>query len=54
MIFKKHIARSSWPLGRVIRLVKSDDGETRGAELRTENGTLHRPVNLLHPLEMGD
>jgi hypothetical protein len=52
MIFQKHVARTSWPLGKVQRLVMSDDGEVRGAELITEAGTIKRPVNLLHPLEM--
>ena len=51
MIRQKHIVRSSWPLGKVTRLIQSD-GATRGAELLTESGTLKRSVDQLHPLEM--
>ena len=52
MIYQKHVARCEWPLGKVIRLVTSDDGHVRGAELQTATGTLKRPVSQLHPLEM--
>ena len=52
MIYTKHVARNTWPLGKVTRLITSEDGEIRGVELRTESGTLRRPLNLLHPLEM--
>ena len=52
MIHQKHVARASWPLGKVERLVLSEDGNVRGAELLTEAGTIKRPANLLHPLEM--
>ena len=52
MIQQKHVARSTWPLGKVTRLVKSADGFIRGAELQTSNGTIKRPVNLLYSLEL--
>jgi hypothetical protein len=53
MIHKKHIARCEWPLGKVEKLVNSEDGEIRGAQLKTAEGILNRPINLLYPLEMG-
>ena len=52
MIHKKHIARCEWPLGKVEKLVNSEDGEIRGAQLKTAEGILNRPINLLYPLEM--
>ena len=51
MIHQKQVARASWPLGRVARLIESN-GKTRGVELTTESGTLNRAINKLHPLEM--
>ena len=52
LVHQKQVARNSWPLGKITRLISSPDGEVRGAELRTENGKLNRPINLLYPLEM--
>ena len=52
MIHQKHVARTSWPLGRVERIIEAD-GEARGVELTTESGTIRRSINKIHPLEMG-
>ena len=53
LIHEKSIPRSKWPLGRVMRLVTSDEGIVRGVVLKTKEGELKRPMNLLYPLEMG-
>ena len=52
MIFQKHVARCELPLGKVVRLVTSEDGHVCGAELQTATGILKRSINQLHPLEM--
>ena len=52
LVHQKQVARNSWPLGKITRLISSPDGEVRGAELRTADGKLNRPINLLYPLEM--
>ena len=52
LVHQKQVARNSWPLGKITRLISSPDGEVRGAELRTATGKLNRPINLLYPLEM--
>ena len=52
MINQKHTARSEWPLGRVTRLITSSDSTVRGVELKTSSGTINRPINKLHPLEL--
>ena len=54
LIHQKLVARTSWPLGKVERLITSEDDVVRGAELLTEKGTIKRSVNLLHQLEMAD
>ena len=51
LVHQKNLTRTSWPLGKVTRLV-STNGSVRGAELRTETGSIKRPVHLLYPLEM--
>ena len=43
--------RNSWPLGRVIDVVVSEDDVVRSAHVKTKNGTFLRPVNKLYLLE---
>lgn len=44
-------SRNQWRLGRVIKAVRSDDGLVRQVRVRTERGTLTRPVTKLCLLE---
>jgi hypothetical protein len=53
LIAEKHTKRSTWKIGRIIHLNKSDDGAVRSVDLRTGNGTIiTRPVCHLYPLEI--
>jgi hypothetical protein len=52
LIKENNVSRMEWPLGRVIRLVTSEDGVVRGAVLQTKDGVRKRPVNKLCPLEI--
>ena len=49
---QKLMPRNCWNLGQIIRIICSPDGVPKGAELRTEKGTLKRPLHLLCPIEM--
>ncbi|VDO35445.1 unnamed protein product, partial [Heligmosomoides polygyrus] len=47
------LPRNSWKLGRILDVVRSEDGQIREAELRIGGGgTIRRPPNLLIPLEI--
>ena len=52
LIKKIDAPRNEWTLGRIQRLVYSDDNTVRGAALKTKSGILKRPINLLYPLEI--
>ena len=52
LIKEKSLPRTLWKLGKIIRVIKSVDGVAKGAELKTLNGILKRPLNLLCPLEI--
>ena len=47
MILDEKLPRGTWPLGRVVEVVKSCDNSVRSVKLMTENGLFHRPVNKL-------
>ena len=53
-VFEKHIPRARWRVGRVIELVRSKDGQCKGArvKLAKTNTEIMRPVNQLYPLEV--
>ena len=44
--------RGRWKLGIVTDVFPGKDGVVRAVELRTQTGTLQRPVQLLYPLEL--
>jgi hypothetical protein len=46
--------RPSWNLGRIVELHEGRDGHVRSVKLRTNGGTVSRPVTKLYPLEVGD
>ncbi|VDO76220.1 unnamed protein product [Heligmosomoides polygyrus] len=47
------LPRNSWKLGRILDVVRSEDGQIRETELRIGGGgTIRRPPNLLIPLEI--
>ena len=49
---KENLLRGTLKLGKIIKLIQSEDGEIRAATLLlpTRN-TVNRPINLLYPLE---
>ena len=47
MVLDEKLPRGTWPLGRIVEVVKSTDGHVRSVKLRTENGVYHRSVNKL-------
>ena len=49
IINQRNMLRNSWPLGKVVRLVKSSDEPVRGAVLTSRGCQLSRPLNLLYP-----
>uniref|UniRef100_A0A8L8K713 DUF5641 domain-containing protein n=1 Tax=Heligmosomoides polygyrus TaxID=6339 RepID=A0A8L8K713_HELPZ len=44
--------RNLWKLARIMKLIKSGDGEIREAEISCGKHILRRPVNQLYPLEI--
>ena len=44
--------RGTWPLAVVSETYTGKDGVIRGVELKTANGKLERPVQLIYPLEL--
>ena len=53
MLLKENLSRGAWRLGKIIKLIESEDGQIRVATLLlpTRN-TVNRPINLLYPLEI--
>ena len=39
-----------WPLGRITKIHKGDDGFVRVADIKTSNGTCRRPIARIAPL----
>lgn len=39
-----NLPRGPWPLARVTRIVRSDDGRVRSAEVKTKAGVYIHPV----------
>ena len=49
---KENLPRGAWKLGKIIKLIESEDGEIRATTLLlTTRNTVNRPINLLYPLE---
>ena len=52
MHIKENLPRGAWKLGKIIKLIESEDGEIRAATLLLPTrSTVNRPINLLYPLE---
>ena len=45
-------SRLTWPLGIVTKLYTGKDGFVRAVQLKTVNGFIDRPIQLLHKLEV--
>lgn len=46
--------RHNWKLAVVEKLIKSNDGHVRAAEIRTASGKTNRPISKLYPLEVSE
>ena len=44
--------RLHWPMAKIIELIPGRDGAIRVARVRTQHGTLLRPLQRLYPLEL--
>ncbi|GFW73108.1 DUF5641 domain-containing protein [Trichonephila clavipes] len=44
--------RLSWPIAKIIELIPGQDGEIRTVRLKTQHGTVIRPVQRIFPLEV--
>ena len=51
LVVTDNLPRGRWPLARVTRVVHSDDGRVRSAEIKTKAGVYVRPVTKLCLLE---
>ncbi|GFS69097.1 DUF5641 domain-containing protein [Nephila pilipes] len=49
MIIKK---RLFWPLAKIIELIPGRDGKIRTVKLKTQQGTVLRPIQRIYPLEI--
>ncbi|VDI75589.1 Hypothetical predicted protein [Mytilus galloprovincialis] len=53
VLIKDNLPRSTWRMGRIVKLISSNDGEIRSAKVQVSTGLiLGRPLNLLYPLEL--
>ena len=52
IVKEKYLPRSLWKLGRITRVIRASDGVPKGAQLKTELGTLNRPLHMLYPMEI--
>ena len=44
--------RLHWPMAKIIELIPGRDGTVRVAKVKTQHGTLLRPLQRLYPLEV--
>ena len=56
IVHDEHLPRGLWKLGRIQETLKGRDGQIRGAKVRMakrdrQHDLLHRPIQLLYPLE---
>ncbi|CAL8069059.1 unnamed protein product [Orchesella dallaii] len=49
-----NMKRIDWPVGRITQLIKGRDGNVRVVNVKTEDGTLTRPIQRIFPLEATD
>jgi hypothetical protein len=54
LIREENTPRLNWPLGVVTELFPGKDGLVRSVCLKTTKGTLTRPIQLLHDLEINN
>ena len=52
LVYDEKVPRHLWRIGRIIKLLESNDNKVRGAEVRLgkTKAVIRRPVNKLYPL----
>ncbi|EFX63919.1 hypothetical protein DAPPUDRAFT_334814 [Daphnia pulex] len=46
--------RKDWKMAVVEKLIRSQDGQIRAADIRTANGKTNRPISKLYPLQVAE
>ncbi|XP_053403207.1 uncharacterized protein LOC128558308 [Mercenaria mercenaria] len=55
VLIKDDLPRGLWKMGKVIKLIMSNDGQYRSAKVNLSNGrTIGRTLNHLYPVEVSD
>ncbi|XP_058127719.1 uncharacterized protein LOC131291224 [Anopheles ziemanni] len=52
LIVDGDLPRNTWPMGRVVKVVKASDGQVQRATVKTANGFLERPATKLAVLDV--
>ncbi|GFY41850.1 DUF5641 domain-containing protein [Trichonephila inaurata madagascariensis] len=52
LIGKDNKKRLSWPIAKIIELIPCRGGEIRTVQLKTQHGTVIRPVQRIFPSEV--
>ncbi|GFS44150.1 DUF5641 domain-containing protein [Trichonephila inaurata madagascariensis] len=52
LIGNENKKRLSWPIAKIIESIPGRDGEIRTVRLKTQHGTVIRPVQRIFPLEV--
>ena len=55
LIKEENASRATWKMGRIQKLIPSQDGQFRSAEVAVPNKKmLKRPINILCPVEINN
>lgn len=52
LVGQEMLPRHTWPLGKIVELIPSKEGNIESARVRFNNSTLERSLNQLYPLEV--
>lgn len=53
VVVDERLPRNCWPLGRVVKVVRSNDGQVRSVTLQTTSGLLERPAVKVAVIDVG-
>ncbi|XP_065074988.1 uncharacterized protein LOC135698779 [Ochlerotatus camptorhynchus] len=53
LIVDNNLPRNCWPRGRIVNVVRSEDGQVRRVTVQTEHGLLERPAIKIAVLDVG-
>ena len=52
LVGDNNVKRINWPLAKVVRTIPGRDGKVRVVEVKTQSGTILRPIQRIYPLEI--